>query len=236
MLEFTDPLDASIRMREAASFQRRMAKFTDKLASARLGAPRRVSLVSVMGCDGAGTTTLARRLTDDLDFISGVLTGKHLYRKSWFYKLTVIFIRPLLFQDREKYDETLAPFVYLRACLGLRIKLWKKRGQVRLIDRSITDFLMVDRKTDHPRFCRSLWLARFFGRRIPIIHCVLPYARVLERKNEMTEAGHDAYDTAMFQHLSRRVPTDYVVFNNSGTLDEAAVAAGRIIAWMRSSS
>jgi hypothetical protein len=194
--------------------------------------PRRTWLISVMGCDGAGKTTLANQLVNDDPSIGGVLTGKHLYRKSIFYKLTVIFIRPLLFQSRERYDETIAPFVYLRACLGLRFKLWKHRDHLWLIDRSILDFLMVDRKSDVPRFSRFLWLARFFGVRIPVIHCVLPYERVIERKQEVTEAGHDAYDTLMFRELSRRVPTDYVVFNNSGSLDDSALAAASILRWM----
>lgn len=195
--------------------------------------PRRTWLVSVMGCDGAGKTTLANQLVNDDPSIGGVLTGKHLYRKSILYKLTVIFIRPLLFQSRERYDETIAPFVYLRACLGLRLKLWKYRNRLYLIDRTILDFLMVDRKSDIPRFSRFLWLARFFGIRIPVIHCVLPYARVMERKQEVTEAGHDAYDTLMFRELSGRVPTDYVVFNNSGSLDDSASAAASILRWMR---
>lgn len=194
--------------------------------------PRRTRLASVMGCDGAGKTTLARHIIEeDLSF-DGVLTGKHLYRKSITYKLSVIFIRPLLFQSRERYDETIAPLVYLRACLGLRIKLWKHRHEFLLIDRSILDFLMVDRKSDVPRFSRFLWLARFFGIRIPVIHCVLPYASVIERKQEVTQAGHDAYDTLMFRELSRRVPTDYTVFNNSGTLEESAHAAFSIFRWI----
>lgn len=195
--------------------------------------PRRTWLASVMGCDGAGKTTLAKRLVEDDPSIGGVLTGKHLYRKSFTYKLTVIFIRPLLLQSRERYDETIAPLVYLRACLGLRLKLWKHRNRLWLIDRSILDFLMVDRKSDVPRFSRFLWLSRFFGARIPVIHCVLPYARVIERKQEVTEAGHDAYDTLMFRELSRRIPTDYVVFNNSGTLDESASSAASILRWIR---
>ena len=233
LAEFMAPLDAAIRMPAARSPRRRLARLRDKLADAWLGMPRRVSMISVMGCDGAGKTTLARKLAEDTATFSGVFTGKHLYRKCWCYKLTVIFIRPLLFQDREKYDETMAPVVYLRACLGLRLKLLGSSGRIRLIDRSLMDFLMVDRKTDHPRFCRSVWLARFFGRRIPVIHCVLPYEKVLERKDEMTRAGHDAYDVSMGLHHSRRVPTDYVVFNNSGTLEDSARAAARVIAWMK---
>jgi hypothetical protein len=229
----TKPFDALIR-HAFPHLQRGKgpAFFWRKFLSTWPHIPRRTSLTSVMGCDGAGKTTLARRINEDELFPYGVFTGKHLYRKSITYKLSVIFIRPLLFQSRERYDETIAPLVYLRACLGLRLKLWKHRHDFLLIDRSILDFLMVDRKSDVPSFSRFLWLSRLFGVRIPVIHCVLPYACVIRRKQEVTEAGHNAYDTLMFRELSRRLPTDYVVFNNSGTLDESASAADSIVRWI----
>lgn len=232
-LAYFDALIAPMRKDPGNRF---LTKITSKITTSCLSGPRRISLISLIGCDGAGKTTLAHRLKEDDPSIRGVLTGKHLYRKSWLYKLSVIFIRPLLFQSREKYDETLAPLVYLRACLGLQIKLWKHRRNLRLIDRSISDFLMVDRKSDVPRWSRFHWLSDIFGRRIPVIHCVLPYARVIERKQEVTEAGHEAYDMGMFLDLSRRVPTDYVVFNNSGGLDESAAAAAAIIDRMQGSA
>jgi hypothetical protein len=230
LAEFLAPLEAAVPM---PSGQSELAKLSEKIADGWLGMPRRLSIISVMGCDGAGKTTLAGKIAEDCDTFRGVFTGKHLFRKSFIYKLSVIFIRPLLFQSREKYDETMAPLVYLRGSLGLRLKLLNASQRILLIDRSLVDFLMIDRKTDHPRFSRCLWLSRFFGRRIPVIHCVLPYEELVERKDEMTRAGHDSYDVAMCLHHSRRTPTDYVVFNNSGTLDSSAEAVKRIITWMQ---
>ena len=52
----------------------------------------------------------------------------------------------------------MAPLVYLRGSLGLRLKLLNASQRILLIDRSLVDFLMIDRKTDHPRFSRCLWL------------------------------------------------------------------------------
>jgi hypothetical protein len=194
-----------------------------------LAAPRKTTLVTLMGCDGSGKTSLGRRLCEGLPEVGRLFTGKHLYRKSITYKLGVIFLRPLTFQSREKFDELIAPLVYLRACLGLEIRRWRTGESVTLLDRSLVDFLYVDRKTDQPRFSRLAWLARFVGRRIPTVHCVLPYEEVVKRKDEMTEAGHARYDGDMFEHFCRRVPTSYVAFNNDRGLDEAAEVLGRIL-------
>jgi hypothetical protein len=48
----------------------------------------------------------------------------------------------------------------------------------------------------------------------------------------MTEAGHAIYDAEMFRHFSRRSPTDHLVFDNRGGLEESAEALGRIVDWV----
>lgn len=200
-----------------------------RMREGMVAAPRRLCLLSIMGCDGAGKSTLADRIVDGSSRVRRVFTGKHLYRKSILYKLAVIFIRPLTFQSRERFDELLAPLVYLRASLGLIVKWVRWRKEVTLIDRSLVDFLYLDRKTDAPRFARSQWLTHFFGHRIPTIHCVVRFDRIRERKDEMTASGHKAYDNAMFQHHANRRPTDYLCFNNDLSLEEAHPALARII-------
>ena len=193
-----------------------------------LSPPRKNRLVCVMGCDGAGKTTLAGALAARDPAIRGVFTGKHLYRKSYLFKLLVIFVRPLLGQSREGFDERLAPLVYLRACLGLRIKHW--RGQRLLIDRALPDFLYRNRKTDRPRF--SVWrgLMGWAGLRVPVVHCLVDFDRVAERKElEVTRAGHAAYNRDMFAALAGRTPSFYLAFNNDGTLEESVAALGRIM-------
>lgn len=217
------------RLPVVTPLRRRALKVRAALRQARLAGPRRPKIVSIMGCDGSGKTTLAHELVRTQPSLTGVLTGKHLYRKCWFYKLLVIFVRPLLFQDRERFDETFAPVAYLRACVGLRWKLWRQRRGVLLMDRSLADFLFVDRKTERPRFCRSRWLFDWMGRRIPVLHLVLPYDVVAARKQEMTRAGHEIYDLSMFRHYSRLTPGDYLVFNNQSDLSAATAAAGHIV-------
>ena len=186
-----------------------------------LNSPRRKHLISVMGCDGVGKSSLIECLERMSPESVRALTGKHLYRKSIFYKLMVIFVRPLMFQDREKFDETWAPFVYLRACLKLYFFELRVRSGLMLIDRNILDFLYLDRKTDQPGFSRFLGLSRVFGSRIPTIHCVIEHAALMTRKQEMSEQGHLAYDRDMMEQFSSRQPTDYTLFYNGGTLDES---------------
>ncbi|MCX6865640.1 MAG: hypothetical protein NTV46_05365 [Verrucomicrobia bacterium] len=192
-------------------------------------------MLVLMGCDGCGKTSLARQLISCREDVLSVYTGKHLYRKWFVYKLLVIFVRPLLCQGREKFDETFAPLAYLLACLRLRLKLlWRRQGIV-LIDRSIMDFLLLARKSDAPRFSTWRWLAGLFGTRLPHVHFIVPFVRLRERKLEMTQAGHEIYDTAMFHYFSRRVPTDYVAFDNHGLLDDSAAALSRIVDWLNPS-
>lgn len=194
-----------------------------------LAAPRRKTQISIMGCDGAGKTTLAERLTEQQPGDLRVFTGKHLYRKSLTYKLAVIFLRPVMTRSRERFDEILAPALYLRACLGQRLKALRSQRRLMLIDRSLADFLYVNRKTDHPSFCRSRWLSRLFGQRIPAIHCHVSNSVLLTRKQEMTPSGHATYDRDMFEHLTQRSPTDYIGFHNDLPLDEALSALRGIL-------
>jgi len=203
-----------------------------KLRDAWLALPRRTSAVAIMGCDGAGKTSLANELKNQMAEVDRVFTGKHLYRKSLTYKLAVIFIRPLLFQDRERFDEILAPLVYLRACLGLRLKLWRRKKTITLIDRSLLDFLYVNRKTDSPGFCRGRWLANFCGRRIPTLHCIVSHENVMQRKQEVTKKGHARYDAEMFEQLVQQCPTDYVAFNNDRPLEISVQALEATLRYM----
>lgn len=204
-------------------------KLADELRAAWLDAPRQTRCVALMGCDGSGKTSLARELQKQAPSTYSLYTGKHLYRKSLLYKLATIFIRPLLFQPREQFDETLAPWNYLRAAFALQVKLWFWRAGITLVDRSLVDFLVVARKTDRPRFHGARWLAVLFGRRIATVHVVVPEDSLQERKQEMTRQGHAEYDRLMFEHFSRRVPTDYCAFYNGASLEDSRQVLGRLL-------
>jgi thymidylate kinase len=198
---------------------------------ARLASPRSLKWLSLMGGDGCGKTTMGKALKERLgEARASIYTGKHLYRKNLFFKLLVIFVRPLLFQDREKFDETLAPLVYLLACMRLRLGVWfASAKRTVLMDRSLVDFLLCNRKSDEPSFGRKAWLARVWGCRIPTVHFLVSYERLAQRKQEMTVAGIEKYNDEMFRHFTRRIPTDYLLFNNDGALAQAADALAAII-------
>ena len=195
-----------------------------------LSFPRSLKAVCVMGCDGAGKTSLAKSLWKSSERYPRIFTGKHLYRKSLLYKLAVIFIRPLTFQSRERFDELLAPLAYLRACLGLRIKLLLRwRQGVTLIDRGLLDFLYLDRKTNRPRFSRLFFLSRLCGKRVPVIHVMADYAAIKQRKDEVSQAGHECYDRDMWRTHALRCPTNYLSFNNADSIENSSQALDQIL-------
>ena len=194
-----------------------------------LSFPRNAKAYCVMGCDGAGKTTLARSLRKSGQQYARVFTGKHLYRKSLLHKLAVIFIRPLTFQSRERFDEIFAPLAYLRACLGLRMKLLRWRQGITLIDRGLLDFLYLDRKTDDPRFSRLFFLSRLCGKRVPVIHVIADYAAISQRKDEVSEAGHECYDRDMWNAHATRCPTNYLTFNNTESIEDSARTLDQVL-------
>lgn len=202
-----------------------------KWKAARLAGPRSLKWLSLMGGDGCGKTTMAKALQHRLpERVSGIYTGKHLYRKNLFFKLLVILVRPLLFQNREKFDETLAPLVYALACMRLRLGVWfASSKKTVLMDRSLVDFLMCNRKSDEPSFGHKEWLARVWGCRIPTVHFLVSYQRLAQRKQEMTLAGIAKYNHEMFRHFTQRVPTDYLLFNNDGGLELSADSLAELL-------
>ena len=188
-----------------------------------LDGTRRPRCLSLIGCDGSGKSTLVDFCLEKSAGRLSYKKGKHLYRKSWVYKLAVIFIRPLLLRDREQFDEMLAGWVYLRACLGIRLTHVLSKAKPCIMDRGLMDFLYLARKTDHPRFSLHVWMARWFGLRVPTIHLVLPFELLKSRKEEITANGHRHYDEDMFLRYSSLIPSDYTLFYNGMPMEKASI-------------
>lgn len=191
--------------------------------------PRRRVLVSVMGCDGVGKTSLTQQMAAHSTRPVQVLTGKHLYRKSLLYKLVVILLRPVLGRGRDRLDDLLAPLLYLRASAALRVRLLLADDRLCLMDRALADFLLVQRKTDTPRFHRCHWLTQLAGCRVPVVHCIVSRETLRSRKQEMTVSGHQQYDRTMLRHHVRSIPVDYMAFGNDRPLPEATGLLQRLL-------
>jgi len=206
-----------------------LEKIANEFAAAWLDGPRPMRHVTITGGDGSGKTSLARMLRARDPMVTDLSVGKRLYRNSILYKILVIFLRPLFGSDKNRFDDRIAPFAYMRASCALRVKTWLRRSGLELIDRSIVDFLIVDRKSDNPRFHALSWLSSAMGVRIPAIHLVVPHHTLQSRKRELTEPGQRAYDRLVFQHFTRRRPTAYALFFNGMDLPAAADAMSALL-------
>lgn len=224
-------LSEAMNLRPGNALERWKSRLVTAVSRLSFMPPGRLRMLGIMGCDGSGKTSLSKSLLNRPETVAGFFVGKHLYRKSMFYKVLVTILRPLTRKkNRETIDDRLAPLLYILASIRLHVKLmlYGEKGPL-LVDRSIVDFLMVYRKTDRPRFSRFLFLTTVLGKRITHIHVLVPYDQLVLRKAEMTERGHESYDQMMFDHFSKRSPTDHILFNNSGQLDESTERLQRII-------
>ncbi|MBL8817879.1 MAG: hypothetical protein JNL58_17780 [Planctomyces sp.] len=191
--------------------------------------PRHHRFVFIAGCDGAGKTSLSQELVTRNPQIRTSMTGKHLYRKSLFYKFLVTFVRPLMFSSRERFDEIMAPVAYTLASLRLRVSSWIPKSKQTLIDRCLVDFLITDRKTDTPRLAHCGWLMQWIGIRYLVVHLRVPEERLRERKVEMTSAGLPRWNKLLYATLMSIGPVRYLGFFNGGTPGESATALENIL-------
>ena len=226
-------LEDQLEVPVVGAISRSLARVRTALVRFWFMPPKRLRMLGIMGCDGCGKTSLSKTLAKESDAVSGMYVGKHLYRKNLIYKALVIFLRPLIARNRESFDDKMAPLLYFIASLHLEAKLlfWRKPG-ILLVDRSLVDFLMLARKTDRPHFSRFLFLTSLMGKRLTHIHFIVPFEELKMRKAEMTEQGHKIYDKRMFDHFSKRTPTDHILYNNSGSLSESKETLKRIIDWL----
>lgn len=226
-------LDRIVRTLHPGHVRRSPRILLHKVRCKLLRAPRQVSVVALTGCDGVGKTSLLEAVAGEQPDVFRVMTGKHLYRKSLVYKAAVIFLRPLISRSREQFEDQLAPILYLRACVSLRLRLLLFGKRLTLLDRSIMDFLFIRRKTDRPRFHRLWRLSDWFGCRIATIHCIVSQDQLRRRKQEVTNRGHELYDAAMQRCLTGRIPTDYLAFGNDQPLPQAVLSLRRVLELIR---
>ncbi|PLX98577.1 MAG: hypothetical protein C0622_11595, partial [Desulfuromonas sp.] len=111
----------------------------------------------------------------------------------------------------------------------LRRRQITKRKRIMIYDRNLADFLCLDSKTDRPKWSKYYPLTNIFGKRTPTVHCIADFASIESRKLEITREGHRRYDEMMFEHFSRRSPTEYTLFNNNGSFETSLTALQNIV-------
>lgn len=200
-----------------------------------LGSPRRPAVISFMGCDGAGKTSLSESFPASSNAAIQLkpFIGRNLYRKSLFYRLFGSLIRSGLSINRDRFDEAFCLPLYLQASAHLRRKVYWRQlfGGRRLfvMDRTLADLLYTQRLSDNAKFGRWVRLADHFGVRLPTVHFVVDFEQLHARKAECSEIAHRRYDEDMFWFHVRRVPTDYTVFSNRGAFEESKAALSQVI-------
>jgi hypothetical protein len=193
--------------------------------------PRAIALI---GCDGAGKTTMSNGLKSlDHSPVSGLCVAKQLYRRSLAYRLAKVVFKNVLRFSKDTVDDALSPVLFAIAAVRLRLRLmmrgvFQRRGLL-LLDRSLVCFLYGQRKTDAPQFSRGTGISGMIGPSLPVIHLHVDQQLLRNRKNEVTETGHAAFDRDMNTFYTSRVGTDYVSFNNSGDATSSIAAVARII-------
>ena len=200
-----------------------------------LGSPRHPAVISFMGCDGAGKTSLSESLSkgSSLPVTVKPFIGRNLYRKSLIYRTFGSLVRRSLSMNRDRFDEKCCLPLYLHAAAHLRRKVYWRQllGSRKLLvmDRTLVDLLYTQRLSDEARFGRWVHLADYFGVRLPTVHFIVDFEQLHVRKAECSEIAHRQYDEDMFWFHVRRIPTDYTVFSNCGTLDDSKTALTQVI-------
>ena len=190
--------------------------------------PRGAPLVSIVGCDGAGKTSLAEAIAGSGRCSTRV--GKDLYRRWLPFRLLYRVGERMLGVSRERIDEALAPFAFGLAWLSLWVaqRGRRVRGDTGLVlmDRALLDFLYVKRKSDRPRFSWAAPLLAPLGVGIAAVHLIVPHEILYSRKGEMTVDGHATYDADMLDAYTRASAFDYLALANVTALGPAARALG----------
>jgi hypothetical protein len=206
--------------------RRRRSRLRRRLrARAMLNATSRV--VAVVGSDGVGKTSIANGVADGTGQFS-VLVGKQLYRGTLLFRGLYRLNSLTLKWTQERIDEAFAPIAFGLSCLRLRVLLrwrrWTRKRGVLILDRFLPDFLYVKRKTDRPKFARlARWLLPF-GVQASVVHLLLPYESLQERKQEFTREGHARYDEDMMRTYCGADLCDYLAFHNDGEIKEVVEA------------
>lgn len=196
---------------------------------------QRIRCFTVSGSDGIGKTTLIRRLAD-ISPRADARVAKKLYRRSLLYQLAGGLIRRVCGWHRDRLDDRFAALITLRAAVALwgilivrGLLARPPGGRTLLLDRSVRDFLIQNRKTDSPRWIGG---ARRWERLVPPTTTVLlaaSWQQLQQRRVEMTAVGFDRCQGLLFEQACRSLSFDVAVFSTAASEDDTARVVSRCL-------
>jgi thymidylate kinase len=184
---------------------------------------RTLGASALVGVDGCGKTSLGEIVADRLG-LRTYLT-KDAYRRSWLFRGIYKINRSTFKRPYEPIDNLLTPLTHATAAW----RLPRVADDDTVLDRYLGDFLVVDRKSDRPRFSRVTALLSNVHRPCRVIHIRASWATISSRKDEVSEKGHQWYDQSMLRYYRSLPVMDYVAFRNDGELAPAADALERFM-------
>ncbi|HQX51184.1 MAG TPA: hypothetical protein PLR25_14815 [Planctomycetaceae bacterium] len=217
------------------------------LTDLRKAIMKRLPCLAVIGSDGAGKSSLVKAFAKQQPTVQPVV-AKKFYRRSLSYQIITGLFKRLGGLDRGVFDDRCASIVTLRAIPAAWIKLLLRLNpfsrnskpvppspsiaeraripEAMILDRSVSSFLIADRKSDTPTLtCGATWIESL----IPPVTSVLmmmPWDELTRHKQELSACGHEQYQRLLFEQAQRQSPMDIMLLART----ESAEAAAKVIA------
>lgn len=209
--------DPNLKKRGRSTRRRTLAQ----RALRRRVANRTLDAAALVGVDGCGKTSLGGAVAAQLGF--DTFLSKDAYRRSPLFRGIYKANRLTLRLPYEPIDNLLTPLTFAVAAQ----RLPKVVSRWTVLDRYLGDFLVVDRKSDQPRFSHLIRLLSWFHRPCQVVHIRAEWSTISSRKEEFSEKGHAWYDKSMLGYYRSLPVLDYLAFCNDDALESAAKALTR---------
>lgn len=210
------PSNRGLPILETRRFRRRVSELRRTILKHR-------PALAVIGSDGAGKSSVVSALALQQPNSTSVV-AKKFYRRSLTYQLICGLMKRFRGTNRGSLDDRTAPVITLRATLAMWIDMCRKLPRSKILDRSISSFLITDRKSDTPHLTRcATWIESL----IPPVTSVLltmPHSELTRRKQEMSAPGHDIYQRMLFEQALRQQPVDLILLADLPSAQAAAAA------------
>jgi hypothetical protein len=189
--------------------------------------------IEFSGCDGIGKSTVLRRIANSGHGMK-VGVAKKLYRRCLTYQLLGGLIRRCCRWSRCQLDDQFASLLTLRAavtwCLLLLLRRLSPGEQpTMLLDRSVADSLILNRKTDTPRPAAVSRLIAPVLASISSVQLIGNWKTLQSRKAEMTATGCERYQQLLFRRALNSHACDVLLFSNVSDEVHSSLALTRCL-------